>query len=123
MLAIARVIGETAPLLVIAGATDSVNFNLFDERMTTLPVFIYSQFTSRARSDRRSSYRSRAWGGALVLIVIVMVLNLVARLIGRIFAPAKDTEQLEKEPHGQEHRRLRPRTSTTATSSPSRAST
>ena len=36
-LAIARVIGETAPLLVIAGATDGVNSNLFDERMTTLP--------------------------------------------------------------------------------------
>ena len=45
MLAIARVIGETAPLLVIAGATDSVNFNLFDERMTTLPVFIYYSYT------------------------------------------------------------------------------
>ena len=41
MLAIARVIGETAPLLIIAGVTDSVNFNLFDDRMTTLPVFIY----------------------------------------------------------------------------------
>ena len=44
-LAIARVIGETAPLLVIAGMTDSVNINLFDERMTTLPVYIYYSFT------------------------------------------------------------------------------
>ena len=44
VLAIPRVIGETAPLLVVAGATDGVNFNLFDGRMTTLPVFIYSQY-------------------------------------------------------------------------------
>ena len=50
MLAISRVIGETAPLLVVAGATDGVNFNLFDGRMTTLPVFIYSQY---AQSDPR----------------------------------------------------------------------
>ncbi len=46
MLAIARVIGETAPLLVVAGATDSVNFNLFDGRMMTLPVYIYTQYSS-----------------------------------------------------------------------------
>ena len=44
-LAIARVIGETAPLLIIAGSTDSVNFNLFHDQMTTLPVFIYYSYT------------------------------------------------------------------------------
>ena len=53
MLAIARVIGETAPLLVIAGTTDSVNFNLFGERMTTLPVFIYYSFTPAGTVRRR----------------------------------------------------------------------
>ena len=37
-LAIARVIGETAPLLLIAGLTTRTNFNPFDGRMTTLPV-------------------------------------------------------------------------------------
>ena len=42
MLAIARVIGETAPLLLTVGFTDSINRNLFDGRMMTLPVFIYS---------------------------------------------------------------------------------
>ena len=44
VLAISRVIGETAPLLVVAGATDGINTNLFDGRMTTLPVFIFSQY-------------------------------------------------------------------------------
>jgi phosphate transport system permease protein len=84
VLAISRVIGETAPLLVVAGATDSVNFNLFHDRMTTLPVFIYSQYAQSTPAGYQ-----RAWGGALVLIVIVMVLNLIARTLGKILAPKK----------------------------------
>ncbi len=83
VLAVSRVIGETAPLLVVAGATDGVNANLFDGRMTTLPVFIYSQYASSTPVGYE-----RAWGGALVLIALVMMLNLVARIIGRMFAPA-----------------------------------
>jgi phosphate transport system permease protein len=84
VLAISRVIGETAPLLVVAGATDGVNANLFDGRMTTLPVFIFSQYASSTPIGYQ-----RAWGGALVLIALVMVLNLAARIVGRVFAPAK----------------------------------
>jgi len=82
VLAISRVIGETAPLLVAVGAAESVNTNLFDGRMMTLPVFILTQY-STATPDGYA----RAWGGALILILIVMVLNLVARVISKIFAP------------------------------------
>jgi phosphate transport system permease protein len=95
MLATARVIGETAPLLVVAGKTDSVNFNLFGERMTTLPVYIYYSFTQPgsvpfdAPPGTEAPGIARAWGAALVLIVIVLVLNLIARAIGRIFAVKK----------------------------------
>jgi phosphate transport system permease protein len=95
MLATARVIGETAPLLVVAGKTDSVNFNLFNERMTTLPVYIYYSFTQPgsvpfdAPPGTDPPGIERAWGAALVLIVIVMALNLIARLIGRIYAVKK----------------------------------
>ncbi|HRI94518.1 MAG TPA: phosphate ABC transporter permease PstA [Nocardioides sp.] len=94
-LATARIIGETAPLLVIAGKTDSVNFNLFGERMTTLPVYIYYSFTQPgtvpfdAPPGTDPPGIARAWGAALVLIVIVMALNLIARIIGRIFAVKK----------------------------------
>jgi phosphate transport system permease protein len=84
VLAVSRVIGETAPLLVVAGATDGVNTNLFDGRMTTLPVFIFSQYASSTPVGYQ-----RAWGGALVLIALVMVLNLIARIVGRMFAPAQ----------------------------------
>ncbi len=84
-LAMARVIGETAPLLIIAGSTDSVNLNLFGERMMTLPVFIYYSYTQPGVPAEFG--QARAWGAALVLIVIVMALNLLARLLGRLFSP------------------------------------
>jgi phosphate transport system permease protein len=82
VLAISRVIGETAPLLVAVGAAEAVNTNLFDGRMMTLPVFIMTQYGTATPEGY-----DRAWGGALILIVIVMLLNLAARLISRIFAP------------------------------------
>jgi phosphate transport system permease protein len=83
-LAIARVIGETAPLLIIAGSTDSVNTNLFGERMMTLPVYIYYSFTQPGVPAQFGE--ARAWGAALVLIVLVMTLNLLARLLGRLLS-------------------------------------
>lgn len=84
-LAIARVIGETAPLLIISGFTASMNYDLFKDRMMSLPVFVYTQYANPG-SDVQP-YLDRAWAGALTLIVIVMVLNLIARLVARIFSP------------------------------------
>ncbi|QGG40351.1 phosphate ABC transporter permease PstA [Aeromicrobium yanjiei] len=84
-LAIARVIGETAPLLIIAGATDSVNFNLFEGRMATLPVFAYQSVRSPGIPPEFSI--DRAWGAALTLLLIVMLLNLIARLVSYFFSP------------------------------------
>jgi phosphate transport system permease protein len=84
-LAIARVIGETAPLLIIAGFTTSMNYNLFADRMMTLPMFVYTQYSNPGADVQ--VYLDRAWAGALTLILIVMALNLLARLIARIFSP------------------------------------
>ncbi len=85
MLSISRVIGETAPLLLTAGVATSVNYDLFNGRMMTLPVFAYSQYMNQGIPA--SAFVDRAWGAALVLIVIVMVLNLVARVVAKIFSP------------------------------------
>ncbi len=85
MLAVARVAGETAPLLIIAGDTDGTNFNAFSDRMATLPVFIYYSYTQPGIPPEFG--RERAWGAALVLIAIVMGLNLLARMVGRLFTP------------------------------------
>jgi phosphate transport system permease protein len=86
MLAIARVIGETAPLLITAGITQSMNYNLFDERMASLPVYVFNSYDSQGTDA--AAYLDRAWAGALVLILIVMILNLLARLVAKIFAPS-----------------------------------
>ena len=84
-LAIARVIGETAPLLIAAGFTQSTNWDLFHGRMTTLPVLAFYSFTQPGFPPEAGI--QRAWAAALILILIVMALNLLARLISRIFAP------------------------------------
>jgi phosphate transport system permease protein len=84
-IAMARVIGETAPLLIICGATDSTNFNLFSGRMMTLPVYIFGQYKNPGIPVSASV--DRAWGAAFVLTVIVMALSLIARLISHYFSP------------------------------------
>jgi phosphate transport system permease protein len=84
-LAIARVIGETAPLLIVAGYTASMNYDLFGDRMMTLPVFAYLEYAMQ--TPNASDSLNRAWASALTLILIVMALNLIARLVARIFSP------------------------------------
>ena len=82
MLAVSRVIGETAPLLVAVGSLDLMNLNLFNGRMQTLPVYILTEYKKSTPEDY-----NLAWAGALLLILIVMVLNLIARIISHVFAP------------------------------------
>ena len=84
-LALARVIGETAPLLIAVGITTGVNLNPFSSRMATLPVFSYYSYV--APGVPRQPFIDRAWTAALVLIVLVMALNLAARLVAHVFAP------------------------------------
>ena len=83
MLAIARIIGETAPLLITTGVVTSVNGNPFDGRMSNLAVFAFNQYKSPGVPPEPSF--DRAWSAALTLIIIVMVLNLLARLLYRRF--------------------------------------
>src|SRR4051794_1872482 len=86
-LAIARVIGETAPILVTAGFATSINANVFSGWMASLPTFIYTQILNPTSPSNPGPSSERAWGAALVLIILVMLLNLGARLIARMFAP------------------------------------
>lgn len=85
IIAIARVIGETAPLLLAAGFTTSMNYNPLSDKMMTLPVFVFTSFANQGIDTQ--SYIDRSWTGALTLMLIVMVLNLIARLISKFFSP------------------------------------
>ena len=97
LLAIARVIGETAPLLIIAGVNSAINWNPFSNNpMTTLPVFAYQQNANPGSADCGLGQLDcsavapgieRAWGAALALMVIVMLLNLIGRLVSYAFSP------------------------------------
>jgi phosphate transport system permease protein len=77
LLAVARAAGETAPLLFTAAATLRTNFNL-GGFMNSLPVQIYSDVTSPT-----TAIVNRAWGAALTLVVMILLLNVIARLISR----------------------------------------
>jgi phosphate transport system permease protein len=77
LLAIARAAGETAPLLFTAAYTQTTNFNL-GQFMNSLPVQIYNDVTSPT-----AAVVERAWGAALTLVAMILLLNLIARLISR----------------------------------------
>ncbi len=82
MLAVARVMGETAPLLLTIFFTKAINNDPFNGPQAALPTFIWEQ-----AADPSQHSIDRAWTGALVLIGIIMLLNLVARLVARRTAP------------------------------------
>jgi phosphate transport system permease protein len=75
LLAIARVIGETAPVLVLVGYSRSINYDIFHGNMASLPLLIYSELTNPEHAGFL-----RIWGAALSLIIIVAVINLLAGL-------------------------------------------
>jgi phosphate transport system permease protein len=77
LLAVARGMGETAPLLFTAGATFVTSFNL-NQQMNSLPLQIYTDITSP-----RQAVIDRAWGAALALVTLVLILNLIARFVSR----------------------------------------
>jgi phosphate transport system permease protein len=83
MLAVARIIGETAPLLITAGVVDSINTDPFNGRMQNLAVFAFNEYKSPGVPPQPAI--DRAWAAALTLLIIVMLLNLIARVIYRRF--------------------------------------
>jgi phosphate transport system permease protein len=78
MLGLARVMGETAPLLLTTFYSSSLNTNPTNGPQASIPFFIWDQVQSGTPASVQ-----RAWAGALTLILLVMILNLLARLIAR----------------------------------------
>lgn len=84
-LAIARVIGETAPLLIVAGLSQDTNLNPFSGRMTSLPIMAYYGYQTPGLPPE-AGY-ARGWTAALVLVIIVAALFFIARVISAILKP------------------------------------
>jgi phosphate transport system permease protein len=83
LLALARVSGETAPLLFTALNNQFWNANL-NQPMANLPVVIFQFATSPYKN-----WQSLAWAGALLITLFVLFLSVIARLISRMFGPAE----------------------------------
>ena len=102
MLGIARVMGETAPLLILAPYTKNFQRDLFNGNFPTLPMMI-----NQDRGDfALATAAERMWGAALTLILLVMILNLIGRVIAHCGA-GQEVRESDTE-HGQANRRQRP---------------
>ena len=77
ILGVARIAGETAPLLLLTGGGDRVNPNPFDGPMGSLPYYIWKAFNSGSPEAI-----TRAWAGLLVLVLLVLILFTAARMLG-----------------------------------------
>lgn len=80
-LSIARIIGETAPVLVLVGYSRSINYDMFNGNMATLPLLIYTEL-----SNPEHAGFLRVWGAALTLVIVVAVVNLGAAAATRFLA-------------------------------------
>ncbi|MBS4727553.1 phosphate ABC transporter permease PstA [Mycobacterium sp. SM1] len=87
LLALARVMGETAPLLILVGYSPAINFNMFTGFMGSLPGMMYDQTSAGAGVS--SIPTERLWGAALTLIVLIAAVNVTARIVAKIFAPKR----------------------------------
>jgi phosphate transport system permease protein len=87
LLALARVMGETAPLLILVGYAQAINFDMFNGFMGSLPGMMYDQTSAGAGANPVPT--DRLWGAALTLIVLIALLNVGARFIAKFFAPKK----------------------------------
>lgn len=79
LLGLARVMGETAPLLILGPYSKSINTDLFSGFMAALPTMI-----NQDRSEALAPAVNRVWAAALTLIILVLLLNIAGRLISRL---------------------------------------
>lgn len=82
MLAVARIMGESAPVLILVGATPVINWNVAEGNQNSLPLFMLEMY----KLQQNDEVLSRLWGAALTLVLIIAVLNIAARVISRRFA-------------------------------------
>lgn len=73
--------------MILVGYAQSMNFDMFDGFMGSLPGMMYDQTSAGAGANPVPT--ERLWGAALTLIILVATLNIGARLLARLIAPKK----------------------------------
>ncbi len=79
LLAVARVMGETAPVLVLVGYSKSINYDIFNGNMASLPLMIYQEL-----ANPEAAGRMRVWGASLTLILIIALLYVGAAVVNKL---------------------------------------
>ncbi|AEG82312.1 phosphate ABC transporter permease [Corynebacterium ulcerans] len=82
MLAIARVMGESAPVLILVGSTQVINWNLAAGPQSSLPLMMLDMY----KAGTADAVLDKLWGAALTLVLIITVLNILARVISSKFS-------------------------------------
>jgi phosphate transport system permease protein len=77
ILGVARIIGETAPILLVSGGADALNFNPTSGPMGSLPFYIWKAFLTGGTEEAYA----RAWGGMLILLILIVFLFGLARYL------------------------------------------
>lgn len=77
ILGVARIAGETAPLLFTTGGADALNLNPVDGNIGSVPFYVW-----KALIDGSPNALARAWAGIFLLMIIVLCLFILARKIG-----------------------------------------
>lgn len=85
MLAVARVMGESAPVLVLVGSTSRTNWNPFEGPMSSLPLMMLDMY----KSGTTPNVMDKLWGAALTLVILVVVMNILARSISARYSVKK----------------------------------
>lgn len=81
-LALARIMGETAPVLILVAYAPFINFNAFDGNMASLPLLMTVE-----RSNPTDAGVDRIWGAAITLILVITIFQLIAAALSRVTAP------------------------------------
>jgi phosphate transport system permease protein len=86
LLAVARVTGETAPLILLVGYSSRINNDPFSGDQASLPMFIWDQLGKRTGNSGQFS-EPRAWAAALVLVLLVLMINAIAHGLAALAKP------------------------------------
>jgi phosphate transport system permease protein len=92
MLALARVLGETSPLLVLVGYSQAMNFDPSSALMGTLPGMMFDQISVGAGTNPFPT--ERMWGAALTLIMMIAVINVGARVVAKMYSPRNRRQEV-----------------------------
>lgn len=83
MLSVARVMGESAPMLILVATSRIITWNPFGQSQSSLPLFMLDMY----KAGNTGSAFDKMWGAAFTLVLIIAIINIVARIVSARFAP------------------------------------